>query len=775
MSIIRFTGSATSWLECLPLGDGRLGAMTDGGVSETTLHLNDATAWSGSPASETTDPVPDAAACAELLARARERIAAGDHRGAEAPLQAMQTRYAQSYLPLGTVRIRTVDAGALSPVVRELDLLTGVHSARADAHRTTTFITATHSVLVHVLEPAVPVEIDLQSPLRGLSSTQPESRTPDADTQALLVRLPSDVAPGHEPDLPAATWSDDPGASLQAAITVRVLREKTRTVVLVTTATTFRGLGEVPTGTAEDALRDALSRIDAAAEDGSDALLAEHEASMREMLGGVTLSFDGPDAEPTAEVLDTAQRFAAARSHPDGVLAGDPDLAALLFHYGRYLLVSSSRPGGMTANLQGIWNAEMQPPWGSGYTLNINTPMNYWGAHVTGLSERALPLRDLTVALSTAARGHTARLYGAPGWTVHHNTDIWLYATTPGRGAGDPRWSFWPLGGAWLASELVEAWEFGAASADDLAAIWPALRGAAEFALHWHRDGLTSPATSPENAFLAANGSPASLVTTTTMDQALLRRLFEAIATASRVLDIDDDVTRAARERLADLPVMPAVADDGTLVEWDTSRVAEDPRHRHVSGLFGLFPGTENWDDETRAAAVSTLERRGDDSSGWSLVWKLALWARLGRGDRVADLLELSLRDADEVSGPWAGGLYPNLFAAHPPFQIDANLGFVGALAEALLQSDDGIRLLPAVPAALDSGRVTGLVARPGIRVDVRWQAGRLVDATLRATTPAAAGAHRVHWQGHTLTVTLDTAHDTTIDARSFPTQEVHP
>ncbi len=688
----------------------------------------------------------------------------------------MQTQYAQSFVPLGdaVIEIDDLAADAASPT-RELDLKSGVHRSRAGSVRTTTFVAHETSVLVHVIEPALPVRVALDSPLRGPVSDAPVPVTPDDGTQALLLRLPSDVAPGHEPDLPAARWSHEPGSALEATIAARVVAEQSRTIVLLTTATTFAGPGERPVGSAADALRSALARLDEAARTGVDRLLSDTEATMRSLLNSVELSFgDAPDAPEAPDAPDTSSRLRRARADPGGVLAADPNIAALLFDYGRYLLVSSSRAGVLPANLQGIWNSEMRPPWGSAYTVNINTEMNYWGAHVTSLSDHARPLTSFTRALAARAAEHTARLYGAPGWTVHHNTDAWLYATAPGRGAGDPRWSFWPMGGAWLASMLTEAWEFGAAGIEHLGEIWPTLRGAAEFALSWHRDGTTSPATSPENAFLLPDGEVASLTMTSTMDTALLRALWEKTVSAADALGFDDDqVVQAASARLRSLPSMPEVTPSGLIVEWDGARPEQDRHHRHLSHLFGLFPGTELWDDDRLAAAAATLERRGDDSSGWSLVWKLALWARLGRADRAGDLIELFLRDAEAVSGEWAGGLYPNLFAAHPPFQIDANLGFIGALVEMLLQSHDGIRLLPALAPQLKTGRVSGLVARPGILVDLEWRDGELLSAGLRARTAASVGAHRVHWRDRTITVHIDTEREINLDARSFLTEEV--
>lgn len=770
MSSIRLTGAARTWLECLPLGDGRMGVMTDGGVTRTTLHLNDAGAWSGSPDSEGVDGFPDSLACARLLSDARAAIDAGDPVAAESPLQGMQTRYAQSFLPLGTVVVDVAEPEG-GPVERALDLRSGVHRATDGRLRTTTFLVESESVLVHVISAPVSVTVALHSPLRAPDGAEPTAEQ-NGDATALLLRLPSDVAPGHEPDLPAARWDH---GSVEAAVVSRVVRHADRTIVLVATATTFTGPGARPLGTAQDAYADAVARTDRVATGDIDTLQRESCAGMHALLDSVVLRLDAPSGTESEE-HDTATRFAAARADPRGVAASDPGLVALLFDFGRYLLVCSSRPGGLPANLQGLWNADMRPPWGSGYTLNINTEMNYWGAHVTDLSSRAAPLTDFTIALATAASSHTRRLYGVAGWTVHHNTDAWLYATTPGRGTGDPRWSFWPLGGAWLASQLTESWRFGASAAEELAHVWPTLRGAAEFLLEWHRDGSTSPATSPENAFITGGGRSASLVRTSTMDLALVRTTLDrTVETATALGLAEDAVAAAAAERLGNLPSQPTIGADGGILEWESERTEEDPRHRHLSPLFGLFPGEEEWDPAHRAAAAETLNRRGDDSSGWSLMWKMALWARLGRPDRVDDLLALALRDADDARGPWAGGLYPNLFAAHPPFQIDANLGFVGAFTEALLQSHDDIRLLPALPSALSTGSVTGLVARPGITVDIAWRGARLVEARLRARHDGAAGAHRVHWNGRSIVARISTTHETVLDPRSFPTEEVHP
>ena len=777
MGELRYDAPAERWVECLPLGNGRLGAMVDGALPRMTFHLNDGTAWSGSPASELRD-APDAATAADALARSRAALADGDVRAAEEAVRGLQSRYSQAFLPFAdlVLEIGGADASGTEPALagsapyrRLLDLPSGVHAVRAGALTVSSFASGVDGVLVIVVDGADPAllattSVALDSQLRVLA------RAERGDEQALLLRMPSDVAPGHEPDVPAAVWDDAPGAALEGALVTRRIDAGHRVAWLVATETTYTAPGRAPAGDAASAADRALARIDRAAAHGLDALRDRHEAEHRAAMGRVRIDLGD---EPAGE-LATDARLRAAASAPEGALAHDPALAALVVDYGRYLLWSSARPGGLPPNLQGIWNAEMRPPWSSNYTVNINTEMNHWASFTAALPETAAPLREFVRALAEHAVAATRRLYDAPGWTVHHNTDAWGFAAPAGRGGADPRWAAWPMGGAWLARHLWEPVAFGAASDAELAESWPAIRGAAEFALHWHHrdargDWSTAPSTSPENAYLAADGAPAALDRASAMDLALLRDLFEIVVAAADRLGLGDDpVAVDARDRLAVLPDAPAIDDGGRLREWSEPRTEEDPHHRHVSHLYGLYPGAGGWDDAHRAAAAATLERRGDESTGWSLAWKLALWARLGRGDKVGDLLELLLRPADDVTGEWAGGLYPNLLAAHPPFQIDGNLGAVAGVLEALVQSHDGcIELLPAPPPALTHGSVRGVVARPGIEVDVDWAHGELVRATVRAHR-GAAGIRVIRHRGISRSVRLRDGEAVRLEATAF-------
>jgi alpha-L-fucosidase 2 len=714
MSSLDFDAPAITWLESLPLGNGRIGAMLDGGTSVVRFEINDETGWSGSPSSEARQPAPTAAEAAALLAEARTAVADGRFADADAPLKKMQSSYSQAFLPFATLELALENAGEISGYRRSLDLRTGVHTVSYAAGGTpvthTSFVSAPDGVLVHVLE-GVGATLSVSTPHR-VTAVDP-----------LTFRLPSDVSPGHEPAFPDVSWGDE---SLEGALLTRLVVEASgRTLVLATTATTYAAFGE-PLDLAA-----ASARLGAAAALGSDALLARHVADTSAVLGRVTLDVGAP----------------AAATVPERLAVSDPTLAGSLFDYGRYLLFSSSRAGGLPATLQGIWNNEMQPPWSSNYTININTQMNYWQAEVANLSETAEPLVAFVEALAAAGAEPARRLYNARGWVAHHNSDAWHFTSMAGAGAGNPSWAFWPMAGPWLVRHLWEHVAFGAAEPGFLEKrAWPLLRSTAEFLLDTFvelPDGTwgTSPSTSPENTYLDQNGAEVAVTASSAMDLQLVADVFELVVEAARRLGRDDDtVVREVEERRRMVPVSPVVTATGIVREWATDVVEADPHHRHVSSLYALYPGNGRLDAAQREAVAATLESRGDDSTGWSLVWKIALWARLGRGDRVDDVLGLVLRPAGSVEGPWAGGLYPNLFAAAPPFQIDGNLGFVAAIAECLVQSHAGfIDLLPAVPASLGSGTVVGLIARPGVEVSLGWHDGELVSAAFRARADTVA------------------------------------
>jgi alpha-L-fucosidase 2 len=464
----------------------------------------------------------------------------------------------------------------------------------------------------------------------------------------------------------------------------------------------------------------------------------------------------------------------------------------LLFNYGRYLLISSSRPGGTPANLQGIWNEKLIAPWSSNFTTNINLQMNYWGAETTALAECVEPLFGLVDALQRTGAATAREYYGARGWAVHHNSDVWGYSRPVGHGRHSPEWSYWPMAGAWLVRHLWEHLQFGGDQGFALHRAWPAIRGQAEFLLDLlvrFPDGSlgTSPSTSPENSFSVPSdsainpasqqlgdrpgGARAATATSSTMDLTLCRDVFTMLIELAKSLGKQEDaVVQEAKAALPRLP-KPSPGRNGRLREWLEDPPEWEEHHRHVSHLYLAFPGDYPLDPELEEAVRASLDGRGDDSTGWSLAWKTALRARLKQPEKVGDLLRLFFRKVSYKAAKGQGvdqhgGLYPNLFAAHPPFQIDGNLGYVGALAESLVQSHRGeIELLPALPAELADGEVSGLRARPGVAVSMTWTDGLLDKASFTSPT---ARTIRVRYRSNVQEVRLEADREEAVDASTW-------